>query len=72
MNNRRPKRLIIVHEKKGPKSKLKGLTDDLLGRHLGGNGIRGLVEVLNKPVMVDRPLALRKPTRWQRSWPDRT
>jgi hypothetical protein len=62
-NNRRPKQLIFVHKKKGPKYKLKGLADNLLGGHLGSDDIHGLIEVLDKPVMVDRPSPSGKPTR---------
>jgi hypothetical protein len=44
--------------RKGPKYKLKGLEDDLLDGHLGGDSVCNLVEVLNKPLMISRPLAL--------------
>jgi hypothetical protein len=41
-----------------PKYKLQGLEDNLLSGHFGDDGVRSLVKVLNKPLMISRSLAL--------------
>jgi hypothetical protein len=55
-NSNRNKWSLFI--RKGPKYKLKGLMDDLLGGHLGGDSIHGLIEVLDEPLIVSHPLTL--------------
>lgn len=45
---------------KDPVRGLSGLVDNLLGGHLGNDGVRSIVEALDELVVVGHPLALWK------------